>query len=244
MNTTNNTILITGGSAGIGLATATLLSEQGNTVIITGRDSEKLKAAATGIPNVATITADITNKADVNRLVNTIRSEFPQLNIVMNNAGRAVLYPLTATENTMEIAQDEMLTNFFSVMRLNELLLPVIRRNENAAIINVSSVVAYVPGSLATYSASKAALHSYTQSLRKALENDGVKVFELMPPLVNTEFSAPIGGERGIPPAQVAEELLEALTNDLFEIRVGPTEDIYQLHRTSPEEAFKLLNPA
>ena len=93
------------------------------------------------------------------------------------------------------------------------------------------------------YSASKAALHSYTQYLRLALNKEtNVKVFELMPPLVDTEFSAPIGGKNGVSPAFVAEQFVAGLENDTFEIRVGQTEDMYRLYLSSPEEALKVMN--
>jgi uncharacterized oxidoreductase len=113
-----------------------------------------------------------------------------------------------------------------------------------AAIVNVSSIVAIVPGSLSTYSASKAALHSYTQSLRIALAkaNSNVQVYELMPPLVDTEFSAPIGGKNGISAARVAAELLDGLKNDTYEIRVGNTQVIYDLYLKSPEDALMAMN--
>jgi uncharacterized oxidoreductase len=141
------------------------------------------------------------------------------------------------------MAQAEMLTNYLSIIRLNELLLPALKQQKEAAIINVSSIVAFVPGSsLASYSASKAALHSYTQSLRLSLEPTAVKVFELMPPLVNTDFSKEIGGHNGLAPAIVAQELVDALTNNVFEVRVGQTEDMYRLHLSSPENAFAAMN--
>ena len=116
-----------------------------------------------------------------------------------------------------------MLTNYLSVIRLNEQLLPLLKQQPEAAIVNVSSIVAFVPGArLATYAASKAALHSYTLSLRhKLAQSTGVKVFELMPPLVNTEFSAEIGGQNGIAPSVVAEALVEALRNAVGAIRVN-----------------------
>jgi uncharacterized oxidoreductase len=102
-----------------------------------------------------------------------------------------------------------------------------------------------VPGSLSTYSASKAALHSYTQSLRINLQRKGnVKVFELMPPLVNTEFSAPIGGANGVSPTVVAQDLLDGIKNNIYEIRTGKTQFIYDLYRQSPEEALKVMQPA
>ncbi len=244
MNTSNNTILISGGSAGIGLALAKLLSEKGNTVIITGRNEERLKEAAANLKGVVPIVADVSKEEDVERLIEQVYTDFPQLNMVINNAGRALVYSL-ATENidVFEKAQDEMLTNYLSVIRLNEKLLPLLKKQETAAIVNVSSVVAFVPGSLATYSASKAALHSYTQSLRLALQKDTkVAVFELMPPLVDTEFSAPIGGKNGISPLAVAAQFLQALEQDQWEIRVGKTEDMYRLYLSSPEEALNVMN--
>jgi uncharacterized oxidoreductase len=108
----------------------------------------------------------------------------------------------------------------------------------------VSSIVAITPAAgIATYSASKAALHSYTLSLRHKLgQTSDVKVFELMPPLVDTEFSAGIGGHNGIAPSVVAEALVEALEKDEYEIHVGQTKDIYQLYLSSPEQAFQAMN--
>jgi uncharacterized oxidoreductase len=110
--------------------------------------------------------------------------------------------------------------------------------------VNVSSIVAFVPGaSLATYSASKAALHSYTLSLRhKLAQSSDVKVFELMPPLVDTEFSKEIGGHNGIAPSVVAEALAAALEKDEYEVRVGQTEDMYRFSLSSPAEAFQAMN--
>jgi uncharacterized oxidoreductase len=126
---------------------------------------------------------------------------------------------------------------------LTEALLPVLKQNANAAIVNVSSLVSFIPSiSLPTYSASKAALHSYTQVLRAELKNQGIQVYEVMP-LVNTELSHEIGGaDNGIPPEVVAEDLLKALTEEQFEVRVGLTNSLYQLYLQSPEQAFSALN--
>lgn len=244
MKTINNTILITGGSAGIGFETAKLLSGNGNHVIITGRDEARLKQAASQLKNVTAIPFDVSKKEEQLQLVKRLSQDFPELNMVINNAGRAVLFDLAEENvNAVDKAEDEMQTNYFAVIRFNELLLPQLKKQKEAAIVNVSSVVAFVPGALATYSASKAALHSYTQSLRIALENTGIKVFELMPPLVNTELSKPIGGEDGIPPLQVAQEFVAALEKDEYEIHVGNTAYVYNLFRTSPAEALTLMNP-
>lgn len=244
MKTTKNTILITGGSAGIGFETAKLLSEQGNNVIIIGRDQNRLDEAKAKLTNVAAIKADVSKAEDVKELVATISRLYPELNVVINNAGRALLYNLAdESQDAFANAEDEMLTNYLSIIRLNQQLLPLLKQQEEAAIVNVSSVVAYVPGiTLPTYAASKAAVHSYTTSLRLSLENTSVKVFELFPPLVNTEFSKEIGGHNGIEPSQVADELLEGLKNDEFEIRVGDTAKIYDLFRSSPVDALNVMN--
>ena len=246
MKTTKNTVLITGGSAGIGFEIAKLFSTQGNKVIITGRNQDQLDLALSQLSNASAIVGDISNKTDVENLVSTIRKEYPQVNVVINNAGNAILHDLLDDRDSFGIAEAEMLTNYLSVVRLNQQLLPLLMKREEAAIINVSSVLAIVPRSIATstYSASKAALHSYTLSLRTALAqtDSTVKVFELMPPLVNTRFSTEIGGENGIPPLEVAQALLDGLKNDIFEIRVGQTQYIHDLYLKSPEEALTVMN--
>ncbi|MBV8252114.1 MAG: SDR family NAD(P)-dependent oxidoreductase [Chitinophaga sp.] len=243
MKTTQNTVLITGGSAGIGFQLATLLADAGNTVIITGRDAARLAHAATALPSVHTFNGDITNATDVNRLVAWIKHDFPDLNMVINNAGAASLNDLRADTDTFAKASHEMLTNYLSVIRLNELLIPLLEKQSASAIVNVSSIFAFAPGKkLASYAATKAALHSYTQSLRLWLAPSTIKVFELMPPLVNTAFSAGIGGHKGIPPAEVATAFIEALENDVYEIRVANTEAFYHLSLASPVDALSVLN--
>ena len=243
MKTTGNTILITGGSAGIGLEIARKFVQQGNKVIITGRDAARLEKAKAELGNVTAIQFDVTSAADVDALTERIKAEFPELNILINNAGRALIHNL-AESRSYDIALDEMTTNYFSVLRLTDKLLPLLKEQNEAAVLNVSSVVAYVPTQhLPTYAASKAALHSYTTSLRLALKDTSVKVFELMPPLVNTELSKEIGGENGIAPSVVAEDVLDAIAGNRYEIRTGQTEDVYKLSLANPAEALKVMNP-
>jgi len=245
MKTSKNTILVTGGGSGIGFEIAKLFSQADNHIIITGRNEEKLKQAASQLENVSTIACDITNAADVDALVERIKKDFPNLNLLINNAGTAAYYNIMAPNiNAFEKASDEMNTNFLSVVRLTEKLLPVLHLQENAAIVNVSSIVAFVPTlRLATYSASKAALHSYTKTLRLALEKEtAIKVFEVMPPLVNTAFSKEIGGENGISPTQVANDLYSALDENRYEIHVGQTSAIYDLFHASPADALIAMN--
>lgn len=246
MKTANNTVLITGGSAGIGLQIAKAFIEKGNEVIITGRDEARLKAAAAQLGRVTTITSDVTKPADVDRLVSRIEKDYPGLNILINNAGRAHIHDLSNFSNLEQKLRDEMETNVFSVVGLTERLLPVLKRQPESAVVNVTSIVALVPGAiLSTYSATKAALHSFTQTLRLILSRTPVKVFELYPPLVNTEFSKEIGGEQhGIAPEVVAERLLTALAADEFDVRVGATEDMYKFSLASPEQAFQKMNEA
>lgn len=244
MNTSNNTVLITGGSAGIGFEIAQQLSAQGNHVIITGRNAERLQAAAAKLKSATAIVSDVNNPVAVGNLVAQLNEQFPQLNIVINNAGYSSSpYQLLPDADTFEKAAAEIQTNYLSILRLNELLLPLLNKQSHAAIVNVSSIVAFAPSiNIPGYSISKAALHAYSRVLRITLKNTPVRVFELMPPLVNTEFSKEIGGEKGIPASQVAAELLEGLENDVYEIHVGDTAGMYQLYLSSPENALQALN--
>lgn len=243
MKTAGNTILITGGSAGIGLEIARQFVALGNKVIITGRNEERLNKAAAQLGDVIAVPFDVTKSSNVSALADLIKTQYPDLNVVINNAGAAGIHSLNDTDKTFDIAEDEIITNYLSVVRLNQQLLPILQQQKEAAIVNVSSIVAFVPSqNLPTYSASKAALHSYTQSLRLSLANTPVKVFELMPPLVNTDFSAEIGGEKGIAPSVLANDLMDALGSDRFEIRTGLTEDIYRLSLANPAEALAAMN--
>jgi uncharacterized oxidoreductase len=243
MKSTNNKILIIGGSAGIGYEIAKLFSTD-NKVIITGRNELRLQQAAAKLTNVVSVVSDVSDAADVEKLVKLLYAEHPDLNIVINNAGKAFVYDLAADGvDGFDKASQEMQTNFLSIVRLNEKLLPLLRRQPSAAIVNVTSIVAIAPGArLATYAASKAALHSYTISLRHSLTGTTVKVVELLPPLVDTEFSTAIGGHKGIKPAVVAEKLLKGLTDDVPEIRVGQTAEFYQFYLSSPDQAIAAMN--
>src|SRR5215467_4351648 len=170
MKLTENTVLITGGSAGIGFEIAKKFSENNNKVIITGRSKDRLDKAVSSLRNVTGIVCDVRSSADLDSLIERINSDFKTLNIVINNAGRALLYDVNDEHaNIFEKAQEEMLTNYLSIARINERILSLLKAQPTAAIVNVSSIVAFVPGRLVGYSASKAALHSYTQSLRMAL---------------------------------------------------------------------------
>ncbi|MBD3903291.1 SDR family NAD(P)-dependent oxidoreductase [Chryseobacterium sp. Ch-15] len=232
MKISQNTIFISGGSAGIGLAIAKKLSEAGNKIIINGRNKERLQNALKELPNAIAIQGDLSLKEDRIRIATELKTNFPQLNIVVNNAGAAALNDLSDSKNNAaEKAYQEINTNYISVIDFTALVLPQLLAQEDAAIVNVSSIAVYRGNKyLPTYSASKAALHSYTQGLRDTFaENEKLNVYEVYPPLVNTEFSAEIGGANGIPASEVADELFVALEKNQFEVPVGETKKIHAL---------------
>jgi len=232
MKTSSNTVFISGGSAGIGLAIAKKLSAAGNKVIINGRNEGRLQNALKELDNAVAIQGDLSVEAERIRIADELAAKHPDLNIIINNAGAAFMNDLSVAGNSAaEKAHKEMNTNYISVIHFTSLVLPQLLQQDEAAVVNVSSIAVYrynkyVP----TYSASKAALHSYTQGLRDTFaENEKLHVFEVYPPLVNTEFSAEIGGASGIPASEVADEFLAALELNQVEVPVGDTKQIHAL---------------
>ncbi|ANI90551.1 short-chain dehydrogenase [Arachidicoccus ginsenosidimutans] len=243
MNIKNKTILITGGGSGIGFETAKLLSADNN-IIIAGRNKQKLDAAASKLKNTVAIQADITDENDVNRLVDEIKNKYGDLSVLINNAGIGNSHKVSESPDVYSIALAEFMTNYFAPLRLVEKLLPVLRKQPEAAIVNVTSVVALTPWLIIpTYSDSKAALRFYTQILRHELKNTNIKVFELLPPLVDTELTTELGGKQnGISPVEVAEGLLQGLETDNYEIPVGQGIALYNGFFSSSKAAFAALN--
>lgn len=228
MKTTNNTIFITGGSAGIGLEIAKQFVAKENKVIINGRNKERLSKALQQLPGATAIQGDLSVETERIRIAEELKKNFPELNVIINNAGEAYTYSLSDSGKASQHAQKEINTNYVAIIHFSELMLPHLRSKPEAAIVNVTSIAALRPSNvIATYAASKAALHSYTQSLRASLADSNVKVFELLPPLVNTDFSAEIGGANGIPPKEVADELITAFDNNQFDVPVGQTKFVH-----------------
>lgn len=245
MKLTNKTILITGGGSGIGYETAKLLSQKGNKIIIIGRTADKLNQAAASIGNTIAIPCDITNEREVDQLISTIATEHPELSVLINNAGKAFVYTHSETADAESKARQEMETNYFSLVRLTEKLLPQLKRQPEAAIVNVTSIVALSPVTvIPTYSDSKAAVHSYTLSLRHTLSKEtNIKVFELLPPTVNTAFSKEIGGEEhGMPASEVADGLIQGIETEQYEIGVGLTIGFLNNFFSTEEQAFQAIN--
>jgi uncharacterized oxidoreductase len=139
----------------------------------------------------------------------------------------------------------EIQTNYLAIIRLNELFIPLLEKRQEPVIINTSSVLAYLPsGAVPTYSASKAALHSYTLALRLQLQTEKrkIKVYELMPPMVDTPFNT-LANKNKLQPKVVNEALIAALGTNRFEVRPGQANALYYLHRFFPGKALQILNP-
>lgn len=187
MKPKGNTILITGGTSGIGLALAQGLAAQGNTVIIAGRRQALLNAVATATPGLQTLALDVTDTAALPAVAADLTARFPALNVLINNAGIMVAEDVLAASDGTAAAT--ITTNLLAPIQLTAALLPHLMRQPTATVVNVTSGLSFVPlASTPTYSATKAALHSYTQSLRHQLRGTNVQVLELAPPAVQTDL--------------------------------------------------------
>lgn len=241
MKTQGNTILITGGGSGIGLALAKAFATAENRVIICGRNPEKLASVKADMPSLQTIQCDITNDDDVVQLVSKVTANFGQLNMLVNNAGVLQMTNFADAGNQLQDIENEINTNFLAPVKLTRQLLPRLVKQPESAIINVSSGLAYVPmASAAVYCATKAAIHSWSRSLRHQLASTSIKVFEVLPPTVETAMTDTMETSK-ISPATLAHEVMASLRNDTTEIRIGQTRFLYLLSRLAPRIGEKIL---
>ena len=188
MKTTGNTILVTGGGSGIGLALARRWHDAGNNVIITGRNTAKLDAAIAGRPNMAAVSLDVTDADAIAAFAKEIVAKHPGLNVLVNNAGIMSAEDASAKRDLTE-AEATVVTNILGPIRLTDALVDHLAAQADSAIVNVTSGLAFVPFPKApTYSATKAAMHSYSVALRIQLEGK-VEVIELAPPAVRTDLT-------------------------------------------------------
>jgi uncharacterized oxidoreductase len=244
MRLSGNTILITGGTSGIGLELACKLDGLENQVIITGRDPAKLKKAQARVPKAQAISSDVAEPNEIVSLFERITKDFPETNILINNAG--ILREINLHDQSMALTDltREIETNLNGPIRMIRQFLPHLKTKENAAIINVSSGLAFVPlPSSPIYSATKAALHSYTRSLRVQLKNTRVKVFELAPP--STETPMLIRSDEDTSVMKVEDMVaiaLKGFARDRFEIRPGQANLAKIMNRVAPELVLKYLS--
>lgn len=246
MDLKGKTILITGGGSGIGLEAAKQFLEIGAKVMITGRNLGKLHTAKQLYPDLIVLQSDAGNEADARALLEKVK-ELGGIDILYNNAGvgNPPINLGMANDKHLEGAVYEMEVNYFGIIRLNNLFMEMLKSRKEAAIINTTSILSIVPSMLeATYSASKSALAFYTKALRVHLQilNSNVKVFELLPPLVDTEMVVS-RDDKKISPQKLVKKLIRGLEKDEFTIRVGDTKLVYVLNRLFPKLTFGLINP-
>jgi uncharacterized oxidoreductase len=187
MKTTDNTILITGGGSGIGRGLAEAFHHLGNQVVIAGRGKKALDETTAANPGMKSLTLDVSDANNIHSIAAQIAKDYPSLNVLINMAG--VMQPEHLREKPDDVltAEQTIATNLLGPIRLTSALLPMLRNQSRATIMNVSSGLAFVPLAMTpTYCATKAAIHSYTQSLRYQLKKTNVEVIELIPPYVQT----------------------------------------------------------
>jgi uncharacterized oxidoreductase len=238
-----NAILLTGASAGIGFEMAKALLELGNRVLTCGRRQERLEQARAQLPQLETFACDI-GSADARReLMTWAKHVAPELNVLINNAG--IQHRLNLLAGGAGSGQyDELAINLEAPMHLCELAIPHLAAQANAAIVNITSGLAFTPSaSVPVYSASKAAMHSYSLSLRYQLRGTRIKVFEVAPPLVQSELhNHQLGGPpptAGMATDEFVRECLRGLSNDVYTNAIGMAAKFY----AERENMLPVLNP-
>jgi uncharacterized oxidoreductase len=241
---TNRTILITGGSSGIGLALAERLLGAGNQVIIVGRRTELLQQIKHRLPAIHIRTADVSKAEDRVQLAEWATATFPKLDVLINNAGIFRKIDLAGDDQEQwDDTRQELQTNLEAPIHLTQLLVRHLKKQPSAALANVSSVLGFVPFAAGpVYSASKAALHSFTLSLRYQLRDTNIRVIEIVPPEVQTT----IGGKQpnGAPLDEYADATIKSLNDNELEITFGPFGAITRAGREHLDRAFDAVQSA
>jgi uncharacterized oxidoreductase len=212
MKNTGNTILITGGGSGIGRGLAEAFYALGNQVIIAGRRKQALDETTAANPGMTSLRLDIEDPANVRSLAAEMATRYPALNVLINNAGIMRIEKLVAQQEDLADAASTIATNLLGPIRLTAALLPLLQRQPRSVIMNVSSGLAFVPlASTPTYCATKAGIHSYTQSLRYQLQGSTTEVLELIPPYVATDLLNGADDPRAMPLEKFIAEAMEIL---------------------------------
>lgn len=245
MKESNKVVLITGGSSGIGLALAKIFLENKNTVVITGRNINKLEAAKKENPGLHIMQNDVTSNSDIQALVDRTQSEFKGIDVLVNNAGVYHGFDLNKENHPLEKQLSEIDIDFAGPLRMVHYFLPQLKKSDEAAIVNVSSGLAFIPLSQApVYSATKAAVHAWTQSIRLHLKPANIKVLELMPPVVDTEMVADLSGDmpKKMAPRDLATAFWKGYAKNQVEITPGLSGQLKMMRRLAPGFIFGQLN--
>lgn len=245
MRLSGHRILITGGSVGIGYAFAQALHIRENQITLCARREGPLQEAAAKLPGVHTIGADMTKEDDLRRLVETAVDLMGGISMLVNNAGVQWndAYGETEIDTVLEHVDNEIGTNLTGLVKLTTLALPYLRREEIAAVVNVSSVLAIAPKKSApVYCATKAAVHSFTTALRYqlAVSAPNVKVFEVLPPGVDTAMTAGRHFKK-LSADEMALATINGMARDTPEILAGPARVLAMLHSISPRAAYRVM---
>jgi len=215
MKLTGNTILVTGGGSGIGRGLAERLHKLGNQVVVAGRRKQALVETVAVNPGMKSMVLDVEDPAAIRAFAAQVAEEFPSLNVLFNNAGIMRAEKLLAQQEDLEDAEAIVATNLLGPIRLTAALLPLLRKQPRSTILNVSSGLAFVPLALTpTYCATKAAIHSYTQSLRHQLRGTATEVLELIPPYVATHLMGGAEDPRAMPLGMFLDEVIEILKSE------------------------------
>ena len=216
MNPTGNTILITGGGTGIGRGLAEAFHQAGNQIILAGRRQSVLEEATAANPGMRFLTLDVEDLTDIQRFAAEVKQQFPTLNVLINNAGIMQAEDLRTGLDQLAIAEQTVAINLLGTLRVTAALLPHLLAQPHATLMTVSSGLAFLPiFPNPSYCATKAAIHSWTQSLRYQLRDTQVEVLEIVPPYVQTELTGPFqaADPNAMPLADYIAETMELLKN-------------------------------
>lgn len=243
MKLTNNTVLITGGSSGIGLELSRVLIQKGNLVIICGKSNEKLIAAKEMLPNLVTYQCNLADSRECEDFATKIKENHHGLNILINNAATVNKINFLKQDDSLELAENEYRTNLFAPIHLIKHLYSTISSNASPAIINITSGLIYMPRAIYPfYNSSKAALHSFTQTLRINLKNEQTEVIEVMFPAVDTPWHKGNPPKIAIPVENAVNQMIKGLEKGQPEIKIAGAKLIYLLSRIAPGFALKKIN--
>lgn len=248
MKNSKQIVLITGGSSGIGFALAKKFSANDHTVIITGRNLSKLENVQKKFPNIHVFQSDVTDDVEVRNLADDIKNKFGGIDILINNAGIMNLVDTGNEQNDLQKQMQEIEINYNSPIRLLHYFLPQLKNSKNAVLVNVSSGLAYIPFAQSpVYSGTKSALHFWTQAIRPQLKPYGIKVIELLPPVVDTPLAhgADIAEDdnlKPMPPEKLADIFWKDFMRGKEEITPGISKQLKLMSRLAPKFIFKQLN--